>query len=140
MRTWTIILFLFLFAPLNSGTRNSLNYYVEDVLSLPLNEYSLKKVLNYYDISFQEIVLAQIKLETGNFTSRVCMKNNNLFGLYDSRESKYYQFTTWQESVKFYKIKIQSRLLEDEGYYEFLERIGYAQDINYIDKIKNMYD
>ena len=49
--------------------------------TLPLNEKNLKKVLKANNIKHPNIVLAQAKLETGNFTSKVCKSKGNLFGL-----------------------------------------------------------
>ena len=107
---------------------------------IPLNGRMLMKELRRQHINHANIVLAQAKLESGNFKSNICLCYNNLFGLYDSSSGDYYRFTTWQESVKFYKIKIQSRLKKGEDYYEFLERIGYAEDNNYIDKIEDVLE
>ena len=40
--------------------------------------------LKYYGLDNTDIILAQAKLETGNYSSRICREYNNVFGLYDS--------------------------------------------------------
>ena len=47
--------------------------------ALPLNEKNLKKVLNDNNVHHVPIVLAQAKLETGNFSSKVCKTKNIYF-------------------------------------------------------------
>jgi hypothetical protein len=53
-------------------------------------------------IHHPDIVLAQAKLETGNYKSKACTSYNNLFGL-RKPDGSYYKFNSWQESVKAYK-------------------------------------
>lgn len=106
---------------------------------LEINDSNLMQVCKMHGVVEPEIVLAQAKLETGNYTSDVFIENNNLFGLYDSNNSEYYKFNSWEESVKAYKDLIQSKLQKNEDYYQFLVRIGYAEDPKYIKKVKSMY-
>lgn len=105
-------------------------------------ENHLYVVLLYYEIQYPEIVYTQAILETGYFTSRICKEYNNLFGLYNSATQDYYRFNHWSESVVAYKNYIQYKY-KGGCYYEFLENIGYAEDPNYIKKLKrivNKYD
>lgn len=106
---------------------------VADSLSNILNAENLLSELIKQDIKFPHIVLAQAKLETGNFTSRLCKTHNNLFGL--RHKNGYYSFDTWQESVLGYKNWVQYKYKSGD-YYEFLDRIGYAEDPLYIQKLK----
>ena len=92
----------------------------------------------YYNISNPELVVAQSILETGYYRSEVCKKNNNLFGLYNSHEKEYFKFSHWTESVKAYKNMIQNRYKDGEDYHEFLDRIGYAEDSLYNNKLKKI--
>lgn len=92
----------------------------------------------YYDIHHPEIVVSQSILETGYYRSEGCKKDNNLFGLYNSRAKEYYKFNHWTESVLKYKEWIQYRYKDGENYYHFLDRIGYADDSLYIQKIKSI--
>lgn len=81
------------------------------------------------------IVLAQARLETGNFKSDRCRRYHNLFGM--KRGRRYAKYGHWRESVKDYKQRISSRY-KGGDYYAFLRRIGYASDKNYIRKVKHI--
>ena len=81
------------------------------------------------------IVLAQARLETGNFKSDRCRRDHNLFGI--KRGRRYAKYGHWRESVKDYKQRISSRY-KGGDYYAFLRRIGYASDPNYIGKVKHI--
>ena len=103
-----------------------------------LNDSTLYLALEYYNIKHPRIVLAQAKLETGNYTSKHCINGNNLFGLYNSRKKEYFSFEHWHHSVKAYKDMIEYKHKNGEDYYEFLIRISYASDPAYIDKVKQI--
>jgi len=92
----------------------------------------------YYDIHTPEVVIAQAILETGHYRSEGCKKDNNLFGLYNSKKKEYFKFDHWTESVKAYKDMIQYRYKDGEDYHMFLDRIGYAEDSLYNNKLKNI--
>lgn len=103
-----------------------------------LNDSTLYLALQYYEIKHPRIVLAQAKLESGNYKSKHCINKNNLFGLYNSKKKRYYSFEHWSHSVKAYKNMIEYKHRDDEDYYKFLKRIGYASDPNYISKVKQI--
>lgn len=117
-----------------------------DVLRLEQPEFLLSEkpdddlmvVLEYYNVKHKNIVYAQAILETGHFRSKVCREYNNLFGLYNSRSKDYYKFNHWSESVVAYLNYIQYRYKPPNDYYKFLEEIGYAEDPQYITKLKNI--
>ena len=48
---------------------------------LPLSDKTLYKEIQKQNLVHPKIVLAQAKLETGDYTSKVCKTYNNLFGL-----------------------------------------------------------
>ena len=98
----------------------------------------LKEALEYYDVKHPHIVYAQAILETGNFTSRLCKENNNLFGLYNSKNKRYYKFNHWSEGVIAYLAFVQYKYKDDIDYYKFLEKINYAEDPKYINKLKEI--
>ena len=106
--------------------------------NLEISDTNLLSICKLHGIIEPEIVVAQAKLETGNYSSDVFYENNNLFGLYNSNKKEYYKFNSWQESVLAYKNLIQSKLNDGEDYYVFLKRIGYAKDKNYIKKVKRI--
>ncbi len=86
-------------------------------------------------IPHHTIVLAQARLETGNFRSDRCRRDHNLFGM--KRGRRFAKYSNWRESVKDYKQRISSRY-KGGDYYAFLRRIGYASDKNYIRKVKHI--
>ena len=98
----------------------------------------LMEALIHYDVKYPHIVYAQAIIETGNFKSSLCLNQNNLFGLYNSSRGRYHRFDHWAESVIAYKDFIQYRYKPPEDYYKFLQRIGYAEDPNYISKLKKV--
>lgn len=123
---------------------------VEEVDSLAVNlqqpEFFLEdkptpslvlEACKYYEIQYPEIVTAQSILETGHYKSKVCLQYNNLFGLYNSKKRDYYSFNHWTESVKAYYDLVQYRYKEGD-YYEWLSKIGYTEDPNYIAKVKSV--
>lgn len=98
-----------------------------------LNDKNLKKELIKQGIKHPQIVLAQAKLESGNYTSNVYKKTNNLFGL--RKGNRYRRFGHWTESIKAYKNLIQSKY-NGGNYLVFLSNMGYAADAEYINKLK----
>lgn len=110
----------------------------EFLLSEKPDDDDLMAVLEYYNVKHKNIVYAQAILETGHFRSKVCREYNNLFGLYNSRSKDYYKFNHWSESVVAYLNYIQYRYKPPNDYYKFLEEIGYAEDPQYITKLKNI--
>ena len=71
--------------------------------STTLNDSILYLALVYYDVKHPKTVLAQAKLESGNYTSRLHRKNNNFLGLYNSRRGEYFKFNHWTDCIKGYK-------------------------------------
>lgn len=102
-----------------------------------LNIENLLAVLQQYGVKFPQIVAAQALLETGYFTSRVCLENNNLFGLHCPSNGSYYTFNSWEESIKAYKDYVQYKY-KGGNYYNFLDGIEYAEDGEYINKVKQI--
>lgn len=98
----------------------------------------LEEALSYYGLKHKDIVYAQAVLETGHFKSKVCLKYNNLFGLYNSKEKRYCRFKHWTESVVAYREWIQKKYQPPNNYYAFLESINYASDKDYINTLKSI--
>lgn len=81
--------------------------------------------------------IAQSLLETGYYTSRVCLEKNNLFGLRRPKDGSNYEFDNWEESVKAYRHYVQYKY-KGGDYYQFLQRIGYAEDPDYVAKVRQI--
>jgi len=100
-----------------------------------LNETNLKEELAKNNIPHANIVLAQAKLESGNFKSDLVRTHQNIFGL--KKGNRYRRYSHWTECVKDYKKCISDRY-DGGNYYVFLNRIGYASHPNYTGLLKDM--
>ena len=109
-----------------------------EFLNEGLNDSTLLKALVYYGIKEPLIVLAQAKLESAGYKSRLCKEKNNIFGLYDSKARQYYDFDHWTDCIIAYRNMIEYRRKDGEDYYHFLLRIKYAEDAGYISKVKSI--
>lgn len=125
---------------LDSLIVNNSNYSYSHIITFvnKTPEEGIDEALIYYEIEHPTIVKAQAILETAHFTSDLCIKNNNLFGLYDSKNKRYYSYNHWWESIEAYKKLIQRKYNNSKYYYRFLEDIKYAKDREYINKLKEI--
>ena len=137
---------------INFGFEQYLNYINNnkiETVDIPIEEIDssfstksvkegLEEALEYYEVYHPDIVYAQAILETGNFKSDLCINGNNLFGLYNSQDNKYYTYGHWSESIEDYIKLVQYKYDPSESYYKFLSDIGYAKDPNYIKKLKEI--
>ena len=103
-----------------------------------LNDSILYLALVHYEVKHPKAVLAQAKLESGNYTSSHYRNRNNFLGLYNSRRKEYFKFNHWSECILAYKDMVEYKLREGEDYYQFLDRIGYAENPNYIKQVKQI--
>jgi len=97
--------------------------------------------LKKQNVKHPEIVLAQSIEETGWYKCKNCsMSKNNIFGLWNHKKQEYYRYDTWQLSIGGYKRGIQYKYdaSKYKDYYEFLKKIGYASNPNYISNIKKI--
>lgn len=101
-------------------------------------EEGLWEAIDYYGLQYPEIVYAQAVLETEHFKSDLCIYSNNLFGLYDSNNKKYFRFNHWSESILAYRDMVQYKYKPPNDYYQFLKDLPYAEDKDYINKLKNI--
>ena len=95
-------------------------------------------------IKHPDIVMAQARLETGNFTSNICRRNHNLFGMKLPKQRRttaigestgHAKYSSWEKSIEDYKIWQDTFYIEGD-YYNFLESHGYATSNTYISKLK----
>lgn len=91
------------------------------------------KELYRQEVPCTNVVLAQARLETGNFKSKICKTHHNLFGIKHGK--KYASYPNWKASIADYKKRISSRY-KGGNYYAFLKKISYARDKSYINKLK----
>lgn len=115
--------------------QDSINKPVIKKVNKELSKDNLKQELIEQNIPYPNIVLAQAKLESGLGTSSIYKQTNNLFGL--RKNSKYCSYSHWTASVEDYK-KCISNKYKGGSYYKFLEELPYAEDPQYLDKLKQI--
>lgn len=134
-----VITGLLIFAIMINNSEKSIieNKAVFSSFNDTLCEANILYYLELYNVPHKEIVLKQCLLETGNFTSRLCIENNNLFGLKRFSTGEYFKFSHWSESIVMYKWTISYKYI-DGCYYEFLDNLPYAEDCLYTQKLKQL--
>lgn len=132
-----VVLALFFISP-NISMINR-EYTHQDFTEIPiLNDTILYYALLHYEVKHPTAVLAQAKLESANFQSSLFKRHNNFLGLYNSRRREYFKFNHWTECILAYKNMVEYKLKEGEDYYQFLDRIGYAENPDYIRIVKQI--
>ena len=111
------------------------------ILTIGQTSDEVYKELISQEVKCPELVLAQSILETGWYECTNCsMDVNNIFGLWDSRNQRYFPYKRWEESIGGYLRGIQYKYNEKDykDYYDFLSSLGYAEDPEYINKLKKL--
>jgi uncharacterized FlgJ-related protein len=115
----------------------------------PFKVKEFKDYLIQLNIKFPDVVYAQARLETNGFKSKIFRENNNLFGMKQSTKRSstnkgeqhgHAYYDTWRESVldfALWQCRYLSTINTREEYYRYL-KANYAEDPNYIDKLKNL--
>ena len=113
------------------------------------SESALKNLLLDLNIKFPHIVLAQAKLESGNFKSHIFLENNNMFGMKEAKrrpttnkgtQNGHAYFENWRDCVidyAFYQAAYLNDLRTEEQYYQYLAA-SYAEDSSYVVKVRQM--
>lgn len=134
----------------------NLNDYEPNMMVINVNdtihdftEDKLVDMLISLNVKFPHIVLAQARLESGNYTSKVFKENNNLFGMKEARvrintavgtQYNHACYEHWRESVydyAFYQSTYLYRLKTEKEYFTYLDQ-SYAEAPNYVSTLKNM--
>jgi len=116
----------------------------------PFSEEALIEEIKKMNFKHPEIVLAQARLETGNFTSDIFYNNNNLFGMKKAYSrpttasgvrKDHATYSHWKESLVDYALYSSAflRYTEEEDVLDHLANY-YAQDLFYRDKVENIKD
>ena len=144
-RRWTylsyvigVILFLCLvFRWHTAGVHKPVQIYDIPIREMVLTDSVIAVKLVENDCVLPSIAVAQARIETGNYKSKVCIENKNLFGIkkhpckYVSGElNDHAVFKSYEDCIKCY-CEIQRRYLKSiDG--------KYAEDGNYVSVIKQM--
>lgn len=109
---------------------------------------NLKKEIDDMKLHHKDIVLAQAILETGNFSSQIFIKNNNLFGMKQANtrpttalgtELNHAYYKDWKSSLTDYALwqTTFARRLTEQQYLDLLNSM-YAEDNSYKEKLVNI--
>lgn len=115
----------------------------------PFSENSLIELLNTCNIKYPYIVLAQAKLESSNFTSKIFKQNHNMFGMRkahqrittaQSEKDTYAFYESWTDCVYDYCMYQSSVMCSITNESEYFAKLGerYAEDPMYVSKLKNI--
>ena len=102
-----------------------------------LTKENLWHTIKEMDVEHPDLVFAQALLESGDFSSQVCKRNNNLFGMKMPETRKtvahpgfkgYARYESWKQSIYDYKL-----------YQEHLFRNGKLSRFQYMVKLNRTY-
>jgi hypothetical protein len=131
----------------------------------PLTMENLEEEVRSLGMICPEVVVAQVKLESGHLTSHLLKRTNNMFGMrypnkrkttaigiyipsldslvIGSRQeirkyaeySSYAVYSRWQDAVADYKLWQENAFKVNEKYIDFLQR-NYAEDSTYVQRVQ----
>ena len=152
-----LAIFLLLFGFIGATSEKEDNYIItaEDVLLVnSQNEFTEDKFISMLDeinLPYPHITLAQAKLETGNFTSKIFNENHNSFGQKEAKvrinlakgtQYGHAYYNNWEESILDYAYwysTYASKCKTEEQFYQLLDKV-YAEDELYSVKLKNIVE
>jgi uncharacterized FlgJ-related protein len=113
------------------------------------SEEKLIEQISQLNFRYPYIVLAQAKLESGNFTSSSFLQANNMFGMKQAKsrvttakgtEFGHAYYDNWERSLLDYGMyhnTYLNKLRSESEYYSYLSQ-NYAEDPQYVTKLKNI--
>lgn len=137
--------------------KNEVYEHNKDVLStiewlsqqsrLPVSDQIVLDFMQQVGMEHPHIVLAQMKIESGNYTSKLALGNNNYFGMKQPRKrattsigdkNGYASYKSWVHSVLDYALwqKEYARSLTEVEYLDSLTT--YAEDSSYRSKVEQI--
>lgn len=129
------------------GKEVEADYCIQDTADINCIKLNFEK----HHIRFSHIVLAQALLESNYFKSKLCIEDNNMFGMRVPAQrftfatnphdySNYAKYNSLEDCILDYKAwQMQNayNITTEEGYFNLLRNI-YAEDPNYVDKLKKL--
>ena len=153
--TFFLILSTFLLTH-NSDRRGVIETITPEERMVVINENNTKfssdtliYMLKELNVKFPHIVLAQSIVETGHWTSKIFLENNNLFGMkeayvrvHTAKGTQYGHayYENWEESVydyAFYQCRYLGAIRTEDEYFNYLSN-SYAEAPNYIKILKQV--
>jgi hypothetical protein len=127
----------------------------EDILHINVTERAftearLVEKIQQLNIRFPHIALAQAKLESGGYESKIFQENKNLYGMKEARvrinvatgtSRGHATYSHWEDSVTdyaFWCATYASQCKTEEQFYALLAR--YAEDVRYEAKLREVIE
>lgn len=122
---------------------------IQEVKTTDFTEEKLIEYVKELNIKFPHIVLAQARLESGNFKSNIFKENNNLFGMKEAKQRistnkgtnlGHAKYESWKECVldyALYQATYLSKFKTEEQYYSYLAD-NYAANGRYVKLLKDI--
>lgn len=122
--------------------------YCDSVGVYDCNDSLVMDALLFLEVENSDIVMAQMKVESGNYSSGLAKNNNNYFGMKHpttrfncslKERNGYAYYQNWCYSIldyKLWQLRYANGLSSDE-YINKLQKV-YAEDTMYIHKIKKI--
>lgn len=122
--------------------------WVEEMGVMPVSDSLVSNILTTLKVEHPHIVHAQMRLESGHYTSRLARDNHNYFGMKHpaqrftlslGKKNGYASYRNWVYSILDYALWQQryAAALTEEEYLAYLSRV-YASDTHYVTKIKRI--
>lgn len=131
----------------------SLTEYEKVLLVEQANTFTEERLIAKIDelnFKYPHVVLAQAMLESARFKSAIFMENHNLFGMKEATSRlnlaqgtnhNHASYKNWEDSVLDYALwcgTYANSANTEEEYYQILESVGYAENPEYIAKLKEL--
>lgn len=130
---------------------------LNQLMTIEFSEDNLRELLVLLDAPNLIIIIEQMRLETGRFTSPLFLNHNNLTGMHYPRVRDTYasgytiadngrkcsSYKSWQSSVLDFLLRIEyyeNLGYSSNDYYSFLENTGYCEKDGYADLLKSMVE
>lgn len=121
---------------------------LENYGNIEVNDSTAFGVMLEFEVQHPHIVLAQMKIESGNYGSSIAKNNNNYFGMRQpltrvtvslGGRNGYARYRSWVYSILDYALwqRQYAWNLTEEQYLAKLDRT-YAEDPNYVSKVKKL--
>ena len=116
---------------------------------LPFSPSNMLTTMTEMGIVYPDIVMAQARIETAHFTSKIFKENHNLFGMKLPKQRSttaigeqhnHAEYTSWRQSVIDYKLwqdRVLNKVHSRRAYLKYLNKY-YATDKQYVTLIKQM--
>jgi uncharacterized FlgJ-related protein len=109
--------------------------YLQEV-DIPLTDSAITAELVKQDCILPNVALAQMKIETGNFTSAICKENKNIAGIRTSKSKYVSGMNRGHCSYRFYKDCIKDYVRVQNRYLKNIDG-KYAENPEYVSKLKS---